>query len=80
MTIAAEIASLSQRDLIDYIVNVHHVYTRDELNRLSELLQKVLSAHGGRHRELLIVPRSANSSMTCCCIWRRKKTFSSLTS
>lgn len=39
--------------LIDLIIEKHHVYTRDELERLTTLLEKVCSAHGRNHPELL---------------------------
>ena len=39
-------------DLIDHIVEKHHAYTRDELQRLEPLLAKVCSVHGQRHPEL----------------------------
>jgi regulator of cell morphogenesis and NO signaling len=38
--------------LIDDIVNVHHGYLRSELPALTELLDKVVAAHGRRHPEL----------------------------
>jgi regulator of cell morphogenesis and NO signaling len=40
-------------DLIDHIVESHHAYTREELDRLDPLLAKVCSVHGQRHPELL---------------------------
>ena len=43
----------SLADLIDHIVDTHHAYTREELNRLEPLLDKVCSVHGQRHPELL---------------------------
>jgi regulator of cell morphogenesis and NO signaling len=39
-------------DLIDHIVETHHAYTREELQRLEPLLAKVCSVHGQRHPEL----------------------------
>ena len=47
--------SMSQRALIDHIVTTHHAFTRDELNRLTALTQKVVSVHGARHPELSAV-------------------------
>jgi regulator of cell morphogenesis and NO signaling len=44
-------ASLSE--LIDYILEKHHVFTKQELLRLDALVVKVRSAHGERHPELL---------------------------
>lgn len=40
-------------DLIDHIVDTHHAYTREEIERLEPLLAKVCSVHGQRHPELL---------------------------
>ena len=45
--------SESLADLIDHIVETHHAYTREELDRLEPLLAKVCSVHGQRHPELL---------------------------
>ena len=39
-------------DLAAYIVTTHHSFTREELTRLSALLAKVCSVHGGNHPEL----------------------------
>jgi regulator of cell morphogenesis and NO signaling len=41
--------------LVDHIDVVHHRYLWDELPRLSALMDKVLGAHGDRHRELVEV-------------------------
>jgi regulator of cell morphogenesis and NO signaling len=40
-------------ELISHIKNTHHKYTREETARLTALLQKVCSAHGKNHPELL---------------------------
>ena len=40
-------------DLIDHIVQTHHVFTRKELDRLSSLMEKVARKHGEAHPELL---------------------------
>ena len=42
--------SLAQ--LAEYIVNKHHVFTRNELHRLTLLLTKVCGVHGANHPEL----------------------------
>jgi len=42
----------SPSDLIDYIIAKHHIFTRDEITRLNELMQKVCRKHGEQHREL----------------------------
>jgi regulator of cell morphogenesis and NO signaling len=39
-------------DLVAYIVTRHHVFTRKELPRLDQLLEKVCSLHGENHAEL----------------------------
>ncbi len=44
------VASLA--DLIDHIVAKHHVFTRNEMERLRGLLNKVCGVHGQNHPEL----------------------------
>lgn len=39
--------------LIDYIVNTHHLYLKEELPKINDLLLKVLRAHGENHGKLL---------------------------
>jgi len=39
-------------DLVDHIVDTHHVFTRSELARLGPLMDKVASKHGESHPEL----------------------------
>jgi regulator of cell morphogenesis and NO signaling len=39
-------------ELVDYIVTKHHVYVRQELPRLEQLLNKVASKHGEKQPEL----------------------------
>jgi len=41
--------------LIEYIQSTHHMYTREEIDRLVPLLEKVCSVHGKNHPELLEV-------------------------
>src|SRR5262245_35418885 len=43
---------LTQRALIEHIIDKHHVFTRKELARLDTLLRKVCSVHESRHPEL----------------------------
>ncbi len=43
----------SLRTLIGYIVDKHHVFTRDEIASLTPLMAKVASRHGERHPELI---------------------------
>jgi regulator of cell morphogenesis and NO signaling len=40
-------------ELITYILDKHHVYTREEMDRLEALVAKVVGAHGENHPELL---------------------------
>jgi|SRR5579859_16000 len=39
-------------DLIEHILTAHHVYVKQELPRLHQLLNKVVSVHGKNHPEL----------------------------
>ena len=43
--------------LICHIVDTHHAYTRQAVFTLQKLAEKVRSAHGERHPELLVVER-----------------------
>jgi regulator of cell morphogenesis and NO signaling len=40
-------------ELITYILDTHHVFTKAEMDRLQSLADKVLHAHGGNHPELI---------------------------
>jgi regulator of cell morphogenesis and NO signaling len=40
-------------ELVAYIINKHHKYTREEIARLGPLLDKVCAAHDRNHAELL---------------------------
>jgi regulator of cell morphogenesis and NO signaling len=42
-------------ELIEHIINTHHVFTKSEMTRLQALVDKVLNAHGGNHPELVHV-------------------------
>ncbi|HZB47235.1 MAG TPA: iron-sulfur cluster repair di-iron protein [Pyrinomonadaceae bacterium] len=42
-------------ELIDYILDKHHTFTRDEMERIDALAEKVASKHGGNHPELASV-------------------------
>lgn len=48
----------SASDLIDYIVETHHVFTRTEITRLTALMEKVSRKHGESHRELFDLEKS----------------------
>ena len=43
----------SAPDLIEYILDNHHVFTKKELERLQPLMEKVAGKHGSRHPELV---------------------------
>lgn len=47
--------SLSLSELIDHVVQTHHVFTKSEMDRLEALTEKVVGAHGANHPELLNV-------------------------
>lgn len=47
--------NLSLTELITYILDTHHVFTKDEMTRLEALTTKVVSAHGEHHSELLAI-------------------------
>lgn len=47
-----DLAHLTPAAVADHVEQTHHTYLRDELPRLSELAQRVLTAHGERHPEL----------------------------
>jgi regulator of cell morphogenesis and NO signaling len=40
-------------ELVEFIRNTHHVYTRDAIARIPMLIAKVVAAHGANHPELL---------------------------
>jgi len=46
---------ISPAELIGYILETHHVFTKTEMARLDALTTKVVSAHGENHSELLAV-------------------------
>ena len=50
-----EFQNLSAAELIEYILDKHHVYTRDEMQRLETLVDTVVNAHGANHPELLSI-------------------------
>jgi regulator of cell morphogenesis and NO signaling len=45
-------------ELIDYILETHHVFTKRELVRLTDLMNKVCLKHGERHDELFVLQQS----------------------
>ena len=50
---ALDFQNASLPELITHIVDTHHVFTKTEMERLQSLADKVLSAHGGNHPELI---------------------------
>lgn len=46
---------LTLAQLIMYILDIHHAYTRDEMERLEDLGEKTVHVHGGNHPELLSI-------------------------
>ena len=54
-TATLDFQNLSAAELIQYILDKHHVYTRDEMQRLEPLVDKVVNAHGENHSELLSI-------------------------
>ena len=44
---------LSPTELVDYILTKHHVFTAEEIERLTPLMAKVAMRHGASHPELL---------------------------
>jgi regulator of cell morphogenesis and NO signaling len=51
----AAVQSGTLSELIDYILGKHHTFTRDEMERITALAEKVATKHGGNHPELLTV-------------------------
>jgi len=52
-TSTVEFQNQSAAELIQYILDKHHVYTKEEMDRLEALAEKVVTAHGANHSELL---------------------------
>jgi len=44
--------AVSGSKLVDHIVKTHHAYLRQELPRLTDLIDKVVAAHAAKHPEL----------------------------
>lgn len=49
----AGLTDMGLDELVDHIVETHHAYLKEELPRLSFLVDKVANVHGGAHPELL---------------------------
>ena len=50
---ATDFQTASLTELMSYIVYKHHIFTRQEIERISALLDKVCFVHGHNHPELL---------------------------
>ena len=50
--VKTDFRNVSLTELIDHILNTHHVFTRTELERLHALMTKVYLKHGQNHHEL----------------------------
>jgi regulator of cell morphogenesis and NO signaling len=50
-----DVQNRSAAELIQYILDKHHVYTKAEMQRLEPLAEKVVAAHGANHSELLSI-------------------------
>ncbi len=50
-----EITSGTLAELIDYILERHHTFTREEMERITALADKVATKHGEHHPELVTV-------------------------
>ena len=50
-----DLQTIPLADLIAYILDKHHIYTKDEMARLEPLADKVVGAHGANHSELLAI-------------------------
>jgi regulator of cell morphogenesis and NO signaling len=46
-------ASAPLGEIVDHILATHHAFTRQELERLGKLFEKVCAAHGERHPKLI---------------------------
>ena len=47
------LTSMGLGELVDHIVETHHAYLKEELPRMSFLVDKVANVHGGSHPELV---------------------------
>ena len=52
-TAGETLSEMSLNDLIDHILDKHHVYTKDEMAHLTPLMAKVASRHGDHYEYLL---------------------------
>jgi regulator of cell morphogenesis and NO signaling len=54
---SVDLKTMPLTSLMHYIVDKHHVFTREEIGRLNALLDKVCNAHGQNHPELFEIKR-----------------------
>lgn len=52
---ASDRQNASLPELIEHILNTHHVFTKSEIDRLEALTEKVIGVHGQNHPELVQV-------------------------
>lgn len=52
---ARDFASGTLGELVEHIIGVHHMYVKQELPRLQQLLKKVVAVHGAGHPELAAI-------------------------
>ncbi len=45
--------TVSPKELVDHLESTHHVYIKEAIPTLNELIEKVVQAHGERHPELI---------------------------
>src|SRR5213075_264271 len=50
-TAIVDFQRLSAAEMVQYILSKHHIYTRNEMQRLALLAEKVVSAHAPKHSE-----------------------------
>lgn len=50
---ANDFQQMTLADLISHILDKHHIYTKEEMERLEALSAKVIGVHGANHPELL---------------------------
>jgi regulator of cell morphogenesis and NO signaling len=54
-TVRQDFASGTLGELVEHIIGTHHVYVKQELPRLQQLLKKVVAVHGAGHPELAAI-------------------------
>jgi regulator of cell morphogenesis and NO signaling len=54
-TARQDFASGTLGELVEHIIGTHHVYVKQELPRLQQLLKKVVAVHGAAHPELAAI-------------------------